>query len=304
MEVDGDGARWSQDGGDVVWCESAEELLAAVAAGNLKVEVGGGVKDGYTVVQAVIRTARQLQSLSLCGCNIDGIGLLQIGQALASSHIQGVGVSNNPGIDMETWASFWGLLPPSVVKWDFGDDELPDSALQPLVHAMGRGEVHELFLDGNGLTDIAPLLPLLPAARGLTELDVGDNDIGDAQILALVAALPGSSLNTLVLGRNPVTDASAVPLAAVLPRTRISILHLDCTRIGNATLDALVAVLASTELEELHIDQTRVKDDGVLRFLRVLPASKLSILDAEDNNLSEETAAALAAALPGSACME
>jgi len=288
----------------VVWCGSAEALVAAIREGHLDVEVGGVEQPG-AVLQVVAEAAPQLQSLSLCGCNLDADALLQLGRALANSQIRGIGVSNNPGLDVQTWASFWDLMPRSILKWDFGDDELADAALPALIRAVGRGMgVQELLLDGNNISDISVLLPAVSAASGLTELDVGDNDLDDAQVLALAATLPGSSLTTLVLGRNDVTDAGAVPLAGVLPQTRLRSLYLDSTKIGDATLDALIAVLPCAQLEELHIDETQVQDAGVFRLCKALPTSKLTVIDADENNLSQEAMAAIEAALPGDVGIE
>jgi len=303
MDVDSEGARWAQSDDSVTWCDSAEALVDAMREGHLEVEVGGVEQPG-PVMQVLVQNAPRLRSLSLCGCHLGGELLLQLGRALASSRITGIGVSNNPGLDVQTWAGFWDQLPGSILKWDFGDNELPDAALPLLLQAVGRGVgARELFLDGNCLTDLTPLLPALAGLPSLTELDVGDNSFTDAQVRALAAALPGSSVGTLVLGRNLITDAGAVALAAVLPQTRIGALYLDGTQIGDATLDALVGVLASTQLEELHVDETQVTDAGVMRLCQALPASKLNHLDAGDH-LLQETIAAIDAALPGDACVE
>lgn len=297
MEVDAENARWAQDeDSGVVWCDSAEGLLAAVAEGSVDVEIGAAQPG--PLLEAIAKVAPRLSSLSLTGCELDAPALTRLGTLLAPTQLRGVGVSNNPGIDLPAWAEFWEKLPPTVAKYDFGDDELPDEALPRLAAAASRGRVSELLLDGNCLANIGPLLPLVCPASGLAELDLGDNDLQDAHVLALAAVLPGSEVQTLVLGRNGITDAGVVPLTQVLPRTKIAVLHLDSTQIGDATLDALVGVLAGSLLEELHIDQTRVTDAGVLRLCRVLPSSRLTLLDASDNNLSDQTVAAIEAALP------
>lgn len=295
MEVDSENVRWASVIG-IVWVNSGEGILAAVAEGKTDIEVGAA--DAAQVLEALSRVASGLQSLSLTGCNFDAAALWQLGAILESTQIRAIGVSNNPGVELGAWVALFEKLPPSVNKYDFGDNHLPDEALPALVRSMVRGPVHEILLDGNSLSDISPLLPVVAQAPSLAELDVGDNDLEDAQVLALAQALPGATLSTLVLGRNSIGDGSGVAIASVLPRTRIRTLHLDSTQISDTTLDTLVGVLAGSQLEELHIDETRVSDAGVLRLCRALPTSKINLLDANDNNLSEQTMAAIEAALP------
>jgi len=292
-----EGARWAREGGSgVVWCESAEGLLQAVADGNASVEVGGA--EAGPLVDAVVRVAGSLEHLSLTGCGLDGEALGRLATALAPTQIQGVGVSNNPGVGPEAWTAFWSALPASVSRWDAGDNGLEDACLEGLAAAAGRGALRELLVDGNSFCDVAPLLALVRNSQALVELDLGDNCLADAQVRQLAGALPGSAVETLVLGRNSgIADAGAVELVRVLPRTKVTILHLDSTQIGDATLAALAEVLADTQLEELHIDETKVTDQGVVDLCKVLPQSRLKFLDAGDNNLSFETAQAVQAAV-------
>jgi len=291
-----EGARWARDDSDVVWCESTEGLLQAVADGNTGVEIGGA--DAGPLLEAVERVAGSLEHLSLTGCALDAAALGRLASALAPTQIKGVGVSNNPGLGAEAWTSFWAALPASVSKWDFGDNGLEDSCLNGLASAVGHGAARELLVDGNDLGDVGPLLALVRGSQTLVELDLGDNSLADAQVRLLAEALPGSAVETLVLGRNSgITDAGAVAIVYALPRTRVTTLHLDSTQIGDATLDALADVLADTQLVELHIDETKITDQGVLHLCKALPRSRIKFLDAGDNNLSDETASALEASL-------
>jgi len=305
MDVDGESARWAQEqDSGIVWCDSPEGILQAVADDVTDIEVGAPA-EAAPVLEALAQVAPRLTSLSITGCALDAAQLTRLASLVAPTQMRGVGVSNNPGIPVAAWAEFWDKMPASLVKYDFGDNELPDEALPRLASALARAvQVEELFLDGNLLTDISPVLPMLPEHVGLSELDVGDNSLTDAQMPALAQALLGSSLTTLVLGRNGISDAGATLLMKVLPQTRISTLHLDSTQIGDATIDALVEVLKDTALEELHIDETKVSDAGMLRLCAALPSSKISLLDAGDNNLSEGTIAAITNALPQDTVVE
>lgn len=239
-----------------------------------------------------------MRSLSLTGCGLQGDMLKQLGACLAPTQLWGIGVSNNPDVDLAAWVEFWSQLPPTIKKFDFGDNGLKDEALPKLMCTLTRGQVEQLLLDGNCFSSLTPLLPILAESFGLTELDIGDNNISDPAGLELAQALPSSALTTLVLGRNGLGDGGAVPLARALPQTKIQILHLDSTQIGDSTLDALVSALAGSRLTELHIDETKVTDAGVLRLCRALPQSRVALLDASENNLSDETVAAIEAALP------
>lgn len=288
-----EGARWARDAdSDVVWCETAEGLLQAVADGHSAVEVGGA--EPGPLMEAVVRAASSLQQLSLTGCNLTAEALGQLAAALGPTTIKGVGISNNPGVDSQAWAALWAAMPATVTKWDVGDNGLSDVCLPALASAVSKGRPTELFLDGNDFSDISPLLPLVKGSLTLGEVDLGDNSLGDAQLQALAEALPGSTVETLVLGRNPgITDAGATALVYSLPRTKVATLHLDSTQIGDATLSAMVDVLADTQLVELHIDETKITDAGVMYLCKALPKSKIKFLDAGDNNLSEETARAV-----------
>lgn len=294
-------ARWARDdNSEVVWCETPEGVLQAVADGHRGVEVGSC--DAPKLLPALKQAASSLERLSVTGCGLSASALAELGSALGPTQIKAVGISN-PGVDAQAWRAFWSALPSTVVKWDVGDNGLGDECLPGLATAASRGDVEELFLDGNSFGDIEPLLPLVRGSSTLSELDLGDNSLGDTQVRSLAEALPSSSLETLVLGRNPVTDSGATALAYILPRTKVANLHLDSTQIGDATLNALADVLEDTGLIELHIDQTRVTDAGVLRLSEVLPRSKIQFIDAGDNNLSEETAARVELA-PGTARVE
>jgi Leucine-rich repeat (LRR) protein len=298
MQVDYENVRWAQDeDSPVVWCSTGEGVLEAVNDGVTDIEVGAA--DASSLMEALGKVAARLTSLSLTGCSLEGAHLTRLASMLAASQLRGIGISNNPGVELAAWVEFWDKMPPSLVKYDFGDNELPNEALPRLATALARAvQAEELFLDGNLLTDIRPLLPLVSDDSGLLELDIGDNSFTDDQMPALAQAIRGSALTTLVLGRNVISDAGAVVIIKALPQTDIAILHLDSTQIGDATIDVLAEVLADSELEELHLDETKVSNAGMLRLCRVLSDSKIKLLDVGDNNLSEETVAAIEAALP------
>lgn len=309
MQEDDSSLRWAQDDDNIVWCNSPEGVLGAAEDGKTAIEVGG-VDEPLPILQAIERIAPTLKSLSLTGCNLDATMLAKLGTCLSSTQLWGIGISNNPGIDGAVWAEFWNKLPATTAKFDFGDNNLPDDALPQLMDRLSRGRVVELFLDGNNLTNVSPLFPLVaerrkrrrmkscPETSGLTELDLGDNSLQDVAILALAQVLPGSALTTLVLGRNAISDVGGSAIARVLPQTKIHTLHLDSTQIGDATLDALVSVLPSCqELVELHVDETKVTDAGVLRFCQALPQSRIQLFDAGENNLSDEAIEAVEAAV-------
>lgn len=304
LQADPENCRWARDHSDVVWCNTAEGLRQAVQDGNLAVEVGA-CADVASVLDAVAEAADELEYMSFAGCGLDADGLSRLGEIFAETGIMGIGVSNNPGVESQPWVEFWARLPVTVHKWDFGDNGLSDDTLPRLAAVLqNANEVTELFLDGNELTQVGPLLPVIKESACLTELDLGDNSIGDDEVLRLAEVLPVTSLTTLVLGRNPISDVGAVPLVQALAETRISCLHLDTTRVGDATLDALTQSLLSTRLEELHIDETQVRDAAILRCIEVLPRSSVKLFDCGGNSLREDTIQAIEAALPSDMVVE
>lgn len=296
METEDD-ARWATEDSGIVWCDSAEALLQAVNDGKFQIEIGA-CQAIEPLLAAIEQVASKLEAVMLCGCKLDDAALSRIGTALASTQIKGVGIANNPDVSIEAWAALWIRLPTTVVKWDFGDNNLPDEALPRLMQVLTKSKVQELFLDGNELTNISSLLPLVADSLDLTELDIGDNSIRDEQVERLAQVLPGSMLTTLVLGRNPITDVAGKPLAYALPRTNLDILHLEETQVGDATLNAITEVIKDTKLVELHLDNTKISDTGALRLCKVLPETKITSLDIGDNGLSDETVAAIQAAIP------
>jgi len=288
--------RWTAVDSDVVWTDSGAGVLSAVNEGKTKIEVGQAEKE--SLLAALEEVASRLHSLSLLCCDLDAPDVVRLGDLLRGTRIQGIGVSNNPDIDVRDWAAFWAKLPVTVTKWDFGDNNLPDEALPLLLQAACRGNVQDLLLDGNNFTDISPLLQVVAQAPNLNELDIGDNNIGDEQAKALIERLPGSSLSTLVLGRNfGLTDSSCLSFASVLPRCRIARLYLDSTQITDATLNAIGGVLSLTQLEELDIDGTLVQDAGLINFCEKVPMSKLRTLEVGDRQLSQQARNAMEAVL-------
>jgi len=297
MQIDDSTLRWAQDDDNIVWCNSPEGILGAAGEGKTEIEVGG-VDEPMPILQAIERIAPTLRSLSLTGCNLNGNMLAKLGICLSSTELWGIGISNNPGVAVSAWDEFWSKLPATTEKFDFGDNDLPDDALPKLMGRLSKGNVEELFLDGNNLTDISPLLPLVSETYGLSEFDVGDNSLQDASVLKLAQALPSSAVTALVLGRNAFGDEGGAAIARALPQTQIHTLHLDSTQIGDGTLDAFVSVLPNCpELVELHVDQTKVTDAGVLRLCQALPQSRIQLLDAGENNLSDGTIEAVEAVL-------
>mmetsp|Transcript_34212 Transcript_34212/g.51602 ORF Transcript_34212/g.51602 Transcript_34212/m.51602 type:complete len:303 (+) Transcript_34212:249-1157(+) len=296
MDVDEENVRWAtSEDANVAWVDSAEGLLQAVTAGFRDIEVGAA---DTSVLDAIAQVAPHLRSLSLTGCNLDGIALGRLGRILAATQLEGIGISNNPDIDSACWVDFWQCLPTTLVKYDFGDNDLVDEVLPKLVAVIGRGPVRELFLDGNNFFDISPVLPLLAPHYQMTELDLGDNDVANQQMPQLAQAVAASGLATLVLGRNSINDEGAVFIAQALPHSQLTTLHLDSTWISDGTVDTLLQVLPQSRLEELHMDETKVTDASMLRLCQVLPQSRITMLDVSETGLAEGTLMALRQALP------
>ncbi|CAK0839598.1 unnamed protein product [Prorocentrum cordatum] len=315
-----EGARWAREGGSgVVWCESAEGLLQAVADGNASVEVGGA--EAGLLVDAVVRVAGSLEHLSLTGCGLDGEALGRLATALAPTQIQGVGVSNNPGVGPEAWTAFWSALPASVSRWDAGDNGLEDACLEGLAAAAGRGALRELLVDGNSFCDVAPLLALVrnsqayPWAFGIVStMGLAGRAQGSMPLLQgslLVSrqhpcvgsayVVLCSSVVELDLGDNGLADAQVRQLAGALPGSAVETLVLGRNSgIADAGAVELVRVLPRTKVTILHLDSTQIGDATLAALAEVLADTQLEELHIDETKVTDQGVVDLCKVLPQS----
>jgi len=210
--------------------------------------------------------------------------------------ISAIGICKNPGVEAAAWQELFNHLPPKVTWLDFGDNQLTDEQITPLLACLkNREELDKLHLDGNRLQDISVLCLALPTT-GVTQLDLGDNSIEDTGVLNLTKVLQETVIGTLVLGSNPMTASVIQDLLRVIPRSILDTLYLDHTAFDDMCLHVLGGVLRESKLMELHIDHTKISDEGVTWLLPHVESSQLTYMDVGSNGISERTTQMLVAA--------
>ena len=208
-----------------------------------------------------------------------------------------------------------GALDKAERELDLHSTKIGDAgalALEPVVRALGKKKklaIKELTLSDCGLSaeGTAPIARLLrnglsrKRKKGLRDLWIHHNQLGDDGVTALAGALP-PSLSRLYVGKCGMEDEGMIALVRKLPSTRIR--HLDCSvspAVGPQGWEALGAALPQLPLLvnlELN-DNTSLGNAGARALARGLPeAAKLREVYLPDCAIGTEGAAALAAVLP------
>lgn len=280
-----------------VCCQSLAAARQALDGGERRLEFSGVTDERDACLDLVSELLRkedsQLHGISFAGCGLSAECLSKLATALregaASPHLQAFGVSKNPGVAGESWRELFTVLPSDLVWVDFGDNLLSDADMAPLLEALsGREELDKFYVDGNRLCDLSTLCDALPDT-GITNLDLGDNDISDDQLDLLSSVLSKSVVMILVLGKNPITAKGATMLLEKLPRTSIDALYLDNTGVDDDCLKLLGLILKDSKISELHLDSTKITDVGVRELIQFVGDSEITYLDITDNDVSEET---------------
>lgn len=242
-----------------------------------------------------------LRGLSFASCSLTSDDLDRLGRALQSDagrKLTAFGISKNPGLGQDAWRKFWARLPGNASWLDFGDNQLVDADVAPLIDALpGRKKLRKLYLDGNKLGDLSLLCKTLPGTN-ITELDLGDNNVDDTSVRMLSAGLVKSSVSVLVLGTNPISATGVALLVDALSRSNVKVLYLDHTGADDACLAALSKVLEDMKLTELHLDSTKITDAGVQDLIPHIGTSKLTYIDVGGNGVGDETLELLDKILP------
>jgi len=246
------------------------------------------------------RDERRIRGLSFASCHLTADDVRRLAKALcvgSGPQIAALGISKNPGVAADAWKELLDAMPPKLLWLDLGDNELSDGDLAPLFAALpGREDLDKLYLDGNRLHEISSLCEAV-LDTGVTNLDLGDNNIDDAGAQCLAKMLPKSVLMILVLGTNPLGADGAGAIFQALPRCSLDVLYLDNTGTNDACLKFLGCVLKDSKLTELHIDSTRITDDGVKNLIPSIAGSEISYLDVSENGIGEDTVKLLGEAL-------
>ncbi|XP_059816932.1 NACHT, LRR and PYD domains-containing protein 3-like [Hypanus sabinus] len=217
-----------------------------------------------------------------------------------------------------------------------GRNKIEDSGMLLISEALRkpRCKIQRLGLDNNGLTDscIKELTSALGVNSSLTELDLGDNNLGDSGIILLSEVLrqPNCKLQKMELYSTGLTDSCAEVLSSALMKN-ISLVELDlgCNELGDSGVkhifmalrnpsgklqklclwgtrltascakDLSSALSINSTLTELDLGYNRLKDSGIKLLCAALekPDSKIQKLRIDNNELTVSCAEVLASVL-------
>eukprot|EP00928_Gymnodinium_smaydae_P098138 TRINITY_DN9052_c0_g1_i2.p1 TRINITY_DN9052_c0_g1~~TRINITY_DN9052_c0_g1_i2.p1 ORF type:complete len:416 (+),score=69.87 TRINITY_DN9052_c0_g1_i2:122-1369(+) len=307
-EVEGTRMAADEESGFVACC-SKSVALQALRDGESKLEFVGlksreEVAECVQLAQDVLlenhKIYHVLEGISFASCALTSDDLQVLGKSLRSEAAQNLvafGLGGNPGLDRETWHRLWCDIPENLVWLDFGDNQLTDADVAPLIESITkRTKLEKLHLDGNKLRDLSAICTVLPNSR-LLSLDLGDNDVDDPNLQQLSLVLSRCRLRTLVVGTNPVGIAGVTSLFSALPSSDLREVYLDHTDADDSCLVCLSEQIRDSALSELHMDNTRITESGIHSLIPHIGSSKLACLDVSDNGISKAVVKTLQKAL-------
>lgn len=127
---------------------------------------------------------------------------------------------------------------------------------------------------------------------GLRRLNLASNGIGLAGVRALIAA--PWRLEELDLSNNALEDAAVLAIAGAAELSGVKRLLLGGGQYGARALEALAKSKTLTSLESIHFTGTPFGSEGLARFLKSLQLPKLTALTLEDTQLGDDGALAIA----------
>jgi hypothetical protein len=172
-----------------------------------------------------LRQNKSLAYLSLCGNNLSDETLSRVILALVDHPmLQGLSLNRNEGLDQTTRALCFLFDSDSCMLSElfFGAQSSPPRKINvgPLAEAIVRyGFIQLLDLSDNRLDnhDLVTLLDAASRCRTLVSLNLGDNDIGNLNLLGgIMQTHNPSRLRTLYLGGNPLGDDDRAALAKLV----------------------------------------------------------------------------------------
>ncbi|XP_063190566.1 NACHT, LRR and PYD domains-containing protein 6 isoform X2 [Chroicocephalus ridibundus] len=265
---------------------------------------------------SVLSVKPTLAELDLAG-NEDlrdgGVKLLCEGLACGGCRLQilRLGCCNLTAAGCGALAAALGSLP-TLAQLDLSDNPLGDGGVRELCTALaGPGcSLQKLWLWRCRLTaaSCGALAAVLPASPSLTELHLGDNELGDGGVRRLSKGLrdPACRLQTLRLWRCRLTAASCGALAAVLPaRPCLTELHLGDNKLGDGGVRRLSEGLRdpACRLQTLSLWQSRLTGACCADLCAMLsPSRSLEFLDLSDNDLGDASVQQLCKALGHPTC--
>ncbi|XP_032879283.1 NACHT, LRR and PYD domains-containing protein 3-like [Amblyraja radiata] len=198
---------------------------------------------------------------------------------------------------------------PSLTKLNLGENYLGDSGVKVLSRALMDSDckIQKLSLNNNQLTDSSArdIASTLNANISLTQLDLGENTLGDSGVKMLSVALRDSDCNIQELGlsSNHLTASFAHALASAL--SSLTELSVGDNKLGDAGVRVLSEALKDTEC---NIQELRLNNNGLTQSCAedlaaaINTNDSLTGLDLSDNKLGDSGIKALNAALVNPEC--
>lgn len=248
-----------------------------------------------------LKTNEVVTKLLMGYSELDGTKRLdQLGQALAKTKVRYLSLCNCQINEKGIRALFSMGISPSLEFLDLRYNELGDEGVTALSDAIQSDEcssVKTLLLRNCDISDLGALEISEFLTRGLYELDLSGNEIGDEGVNAITQAMivMGASCKTkyLDLRENKIGDEGAISLSLAMASTDcLQQLNLSKNEIGNAGCELLAHVLSKkTSLKRLILHSNQVDEQGALYFLDVLDYynKDLVYLDLSRNNISKAT---------------
>lgn len=176
-----------------------------------------------------------------------------------------------------------------------------DQQLAALVKVLGANQtLAELNLRNNNFGDagVIALAAALKVNETLVSLHLEGNAIGDASAIALTKALKvNQTLVSLGLGNNDISDAGTIALAKALKANQaLTWIDLSYNPIGEAGMTALAEALTDNQaLARLALCDNNIGEAGAITLAKALKVNKtLAKLNLWGNNIGGKGAAALA----------
>ncbi|XP_078251373.1 NACHT, LRR and PYD domains-containing protein 3-like isoform X4 [Rhinoraja longicauda] len=266
--------------------ESQNPALAQQTLGSVETLSFGGL--GLTpidcvVLSHVIRHCDTIKHLDLWKCRIQCEGLQRLGPVLHKC--QHLGLAFND-------------LGDSGVKLVSAALGNPDCKIQRL-------ELRTVGLTDSGAEDLASALSTNPS---LTELDLGDNKLGDSGVKLVSAALgnPDCKIQRLELRTVGLTDCGAEDLVSALSTNpSLTELELSGNNLGDSGVKLVSAALRNPDckIQRLELCSVGLTDSGAEDLASALSTNRsLTELDLSGNNLGDSGVKPVSAALRNPDC--
>ncbi|XP_059818026.1 NACHT, LRR and PYD domains-containing protein 12-like [Hypanus sabinus] len=220
-------------------------------------------------------------------CKIQKLGLIDVGLTDSGADDLASTLSTNP----------------SLTELNLSGNKLGDSGVKLVSAALRNPEckIQRLWLIDVGLTDsgVEDLASALSTNTSLMELDMSENELGDAGVKIVSAALrnPECKIQKLRLTRVSLSDSGAEDLVSALS-TNPSLMELNLSgnELGDSGVKLVSAALRNPEckIQKLWLDKVGLTDSGTEELVSALSTNpSLTVLNLGLNSLTDRSVSAL-----------